>query len=195
MRMSIRLRSLLLTESCEKVVFEVPSPSPELIDPIAHTSCESSLAPCTCSLPSHSLEYPLVKPTDDYITNNPTDDVGLVDIEKEQVEGRANGFDRSIGNYRRYNRFINSYYFYVEDMPKSIVLSSLPYYSIDYSKAFDKLKRALCIIIVFVFMFSYKHLFELHEQAYDKLLQALTASEGDGDILKKEEWLILHRPL
>jgi len=62
-------------------------------------------------------------------------------------------------------------------MPKSIVLLSLPHYFADYSKAFDKLKRALRIIIVFIFMFSYQQLFELYGQVYDKLLRALTASE------------------
>ena len=96
--------------------------------------------------------------------------MALVDIEKEKLEGRANEFDRSLGNYRGYNYSIDPYYFYLEDMPKSIVLSSLPHYSADYSKAFDKLKRALCILIFFIFMFSHWHLFEMYVQVYDKIL-------------------------
>ena len=79
-------------------------------------------------------------------------------------------------------------------MPRSTVLSNLPHYSADYSKAFDKLKRALCIIIVFIFMFSYLHLFEMHGQVYDKLLRALTASKWEIDILKNKKWLMLVRP-
>ena len=35
---------------------------------------------------------------DDYVTNRPTDDLGHVDIEKEQLEGRTNEFDKSLGN-------------------------------------------------------------------------------------------------
>jgi len=85
-----------------------------------------------------------------------------VDIEKEQLKGSANEFDGSIANYRGYNCSINSYYFNLEDMSKSIDLPSLPYYSVDYSKAFDKLKRVICIVIVFIFMFSYLHSFKLH---------------------------------
>ena len=61
---------------------------------------------------------------------------------------------------------------YLEDMSKSIVLLSFPHYFVDYSKALDKLKRALCIIIEFMFMFSYLHWFEMPAQTYDKLLHA-----------------------
>ena len=63
-----------------------------------------------------------------------------MDIEKEQLEERTNEFDRSLSNYRGHNHSINFNYFYLEDIPRSIVLLNLPNYSIDYSKAFDKLK-------------------------------------------------------
>jgi len=77
----------------------VSSPSPELIDLIAHTSCDSCLAPCTHSLPSSSLQYSLVKLIDDYVITNLNDDMGLVDIENNRPEGRVNEFCRSLGNY------------------------------------------------------------------------------------------------
>ena len=64
-----------------------------------------------------------------------------------------------------------------------------------YPKAFEKLKRVLCIIVVIIFIFSYLHLFGRHLQAYDKLLRALTAPECDDDILNNEEWLKLLKPL
>jgi len=59
----------------------VSSPAPELIDPIAHISCESIPIPFICSLPSPALEYSLMKPIDDYVITDPNDDIGLVDIE------------------------------------------------------------------------------------------------------------------
>ena len=91
------------------------------------------------------LKYSLVKFTDDYVIVDPTDDLDPMDMKKEQLEGKANDLDRSLGDYGWYNRYINSYDFYLEDLYRSIALSSLHYYSSDYSNAFDKLNRALCI--------------------------------------------------
>ena len=65
----------------------------------------------------------------------------------------------------------------------------------DFSKASDKLKRELAIIVAFSIMFSYMCLFEMHARAYDKLLRALTASEWEGGMLKNEEWLMFLRAL
>jgi len=61
----------------------VSSPSLERIDPVIHTSLESVLARLSCSPPSPSLEYSLVKPTDDYVILDPINDFGLVDNEKK----------------------------------------------------------------------------------------------------------------
>jgi len=58
-----------------------------------------------------------------------------------------------------------------------VMWTHLSYYFFDFSKAFDKLKRELAILIVFFIVFSYLCFFEMHAQAYDKLLQALTTSE------------------
>jgi len=46
-------------------------------------------------------------------------------------------------------------------MPRSVILPNFPYCYIDYSKAFDNLKRELCLIVEFIFMFSYLLLFEM----------------------------------
>jgi len=62
----------------------------------------------------------LAKPTDNFVITDPTNDLGLMDIEKEQLEGRLSEFDRSLGNYREYNCSINSFDFYLGDMPRSI---------------------------------------------------------------------------
>ena len=61
------------------------SPSLELIDPTTHTSLESVPTRLTCSPPSPSLQYSLVKLMDDYVITNPTYDLGLMDIEKEEM--------------------------------------------------------------------------------------------------------------
>jgi len=62
-------------------------------------------------------------------------------------------------------------------MLEKIMLLSAFDFSTDFSKAFDKFKRALVIIPRCMFWCSYSHLSELHAQIYDKLLRALTASE------------------
>ena len=78
---------------------------------------------------------------------DPNDVLVLMHIEKEQLEGRVNEFDRSLGNYRAYNCSIDSYNFYIKDMPRSIVLLSLPHHSTDYSKTFDKLQRHYALLL------------------------------------------------
>jgi len=67
-------------------------------------------------------------------------------------------------------------------------------YSTDFSKAFDKFKRALAIIFGFMFFCFYLHSSELHAQVFDKLLQAFTTSELVAQILRYEEWLMLIEP-
>ena len=49
---------------------------------------------------------------DDYVTTDANGDLSHVDIEKEQLEGKTDEFDKSLGNYRRYNRSISYCYFY-----------------------------------------------------------------------------------
>ena len=97
------LKESPLGKSCEEVVIEVLSPNLERIDPVIYASLESIPARLSCLPPSPSLEYSLVKPIGDYVITDPTNDLGLVDIEKEQLEGRSNEFDKSLRNYRGYN--------------------------------------------------------------------------------------------
>jgi len=91
----------------------------------------------------------------------------------EELEGNVSKFGRSLGS-RGHKPSVDPCHFYLEDMPKSIVLSSLSHCSISYSKAFDKLKRALRTIVVFTF--CYMHFSKMYAQEYDKLLKALYAS-------------------
>jgi len=55
--------------------------------------------------------------------------------------------------------------------------STFFHHAFDFSMALDKFKRALTIFIVILLVLSHSHHFEMHATAYDKLLQALTASE------------------
>ena len=68
-------------------------------------------------------------------------------------------------------------------------------HAFDFSVAFDKFKRALTLFATGLLVFSYLNHSEMHVFAFDKLLQALTASELMPQILNNdEEWLILLRP-
>ena len=58
-----------------------------------------------------------------------------------------------------------------------IILTTAFNFFTDFSKAFDKFRRALTIISAFLFKCSYLHPSELHAQLFDKLLRALMASE------------------
>ena len=59
-----------LRESCKEIIVEVSPTSLKFSSPIPHTLLELILARFTCSTPSPSLEYSLVKPMDDYVIND-----------------------------------------------------------------------------------------------------------------------------
>jgi len=109
-------------------------------------------------------------PIGDYVITNPNDDVGLVDIENDQLDGRVNEFYKSLGNHKWFSSLTDTYWLCLEDMPMKVMWTSLSHCFSDFLKAFDELKRAFAIVIAFLC------LFEMHAEAYDKLL-ALTASE------------------
>jgi len=50
--------------------------------------------------------------------------------------------------------------------------------------AFSLLKRALTFFVMFIFMLSYSRACEPHAAVFDKLLQALTASNLMSQVLK-----------
>ena len=62
--------------------------------------------------------------------------------------------------------------------------------------ASGKFKSVLIFLAVFLIMLIYLHYHEMHAQADDKLLRALTASVLETRVLMdEEEWLILLAPL
>ena len=83
----------------------------------------------------------------------------------------------SLGTFRGYDPSLDPYSLYLECMPlKTMFVTAFTCFT-DFSKAFDKFKRALTIISAFLFRCSYSPTSEFHAQVFAKLLRALTASE------------------
>ena len=103
----------------------------------------------------------MIKSIDEYGITNFSNDLGLVDIETEQLKGRADEFDKSVGNYKWYNPLIDPCCLYLATYLRNLLF----HYFYDFSKTFNKLKRALAIIGTFLVVSSYLHLFKMHVQA------------------------------
>jgi len=86
------------------------------------------------------------------------------------LEGNEIDYSESAGTFRGYYNSLNLYSLYLEDMPRKIILTIAFDYSTNFSKAFDKFRRELAVIPRLMFGCSYLHSFELHAQAFDKLL-------------------------
>jgi len=95
----------------------------------------------------------------------------------DMLEGNEIDYMDSLGTFRGCDPSLDPYGFYVGNMPVKILFTTAFNFFIDFSKAFDKFRRALTIISAFMFKCSYLHPSELHTQVFDKLLRALTASE------------------
>jgi len=95
----------------------------------------------------------------------------------DMLQGDVSDYIESLGTFRGYDPSLDPYGLYLESRPLKIMFITAVTSFIDFSKAFDKFKRALTIISAFLFKCSYSHASELHAQMFDKLLQALTGSE------------------
>jgi len=100
-------------------------------------------------------------------------------------------FHESLGDIRGYNPSLDPYCTYLEDVPRKIMWNTFFDHDFDFSMAFDEFKRALTLFAPSLLVFSYAHHFEMHAQAHDKFLRALTASELTTRILGDTEWLML----
>jgi len=75
-------------------------------------------------------------------------------------------------------------------MPEKVIWTTLShccFFFFYFFKAFDTLNRTLATIVAFLIVFSYLYMFEMHAQAYDKLIWALTKFEWEGGIMKTKE--------
>jgi len=89
----------------------------------------------------------------------------------------VHAFHESLGDIGGYNPSFDSYFAYLEDMPRKLMWSTFFYHAFDFSMAFDEFKRPQTFFAPSSLVFSYSNHFELHAITYDKLLRALTASE------------------
>jgi len=161
------LDETLIGRSSVDVVVAV-SLSPDLVDHVSPDAINIFHASPSCSLPSHSFGCCDLSPIDSHAV----------------PEGNEDDYSESPYTFRGYDPSLNPYSLYLEDMPRKNMLAIAFDYFIDFSKAFDKFKRALTIIPRFMFGCSYLHSSELRAQLFDKLLQALTASELVAWILR-----------
>ena len=95
----------------------------------------------------------------------------------DALNGKVSDCIESLGTFGGYNPSLDPYSLYLESMPLKILFITSYTFFTDFSKAFDKFRRALVTISAFLFKCSYLHRSELHAQTFDKLLRALTASE------------------
>ena len=82
-----------------------------------------------------------------------------------------------------------------DGLTSSITWSIFFDHAFDCSMVFDEFKRPLTLFAPSLLVFSYSHHFEMHAQAHDKLLRALTTSDLKARILRDKEWLMLLKPL
>ena len=84
-------------------------------------------------------------------------------------------FPESVGDIRGSNPSLDPSCAYLEDVPRKILLCTFVDHTFDFSLAYDMSMRTLPTFAYFLYLFSYSHRFEMHAQAHDKLLRALTA--------------------
>jgi len=95
----------------------------------------------------------------------------------DMLEGNEIDCIDSLGTFRGYGPSPDPYTLYPWSMRVKIMLATECNLFTDFSKAFNKFKRALAIVSAFLFKCSYLHPSEMHAQVFDKLLQPLMASE------------------
>jgi len=78
------------------------------------------------------------------------------------LEGNVFDCMQSLGTFGEYDLFLDPYNLYLGNMPTKILFTIAFNHSTDFSKACDKFRRALTIILHFMFKCSYSHSSELH---------------------------------
>ena len=104
------------------MVITVPASS-DVVDDVSLDPLDTPYASPLCSLPSPFPEY------------------------HNMLHGDVFDCIESLGIFRGYNPSLNPYSLYLESMPLKIMLITAFNFFTDFSKAFDKFKRALMIIL------------------------------------------------
>ena len=128
--------------------------SPDMIDNISSDPLDPFHASSLCSLPSLSPECC---------------NMSLVNYH-DVLEGNVDKCVESLNTFIGYDPSLYPYSLHLGNVPTKNMLTAAFDYFTDFSKAFDKFKRALIIISEFLFKCSYLHQSELHAQVFDKLL-------------------------
>jgi len=134
-----------LVSSCVNVAV-VESTSPDFITDVSPDHVDMLHVSSLPSLPSPSLECDNLS-----ITN-------FHDVLNRKVSGCMD----SLGTFKGYNPSLEPYSLYLESMTLKIMLITAFNFFTDFSKAFDKFRRALTIIPSFLFKCSYSHSSEFH---------------------------------
>jgi len=127
----------------------------------------------------------------DPICTEPLDLTPISSLLLPTTFSHLHAFHESPGDIRGYNPSLDPSCAYLEDMPRKIEWTTSFDYYFNFSMAFGKYKTALTLFAQFLLVFSYSHHLEMHAQAHDKLLRALTNSELTTRILRGKEWLML----
>ena len=88
----------------------------------------------------------------------------------DMLQGDVSDYIESLGTFRGYDPSLDPYSVYLGSMPLKIMLPAAFNFSTDFTKAFDKFRRALVIISAFLFKCSHSHSSEFHALVFDKLL-------------------------
>ena len=139
------------------VVVTVPV-SPDMVDNISPDPLDASHASSLCSLPSpfpecHNMSL-----------------VNYHDVLEENVDDCV----ESLGIFRGYDPSPDPYSLYLGNVPIKIMFTIVCNHSKDFAMAFGKFRRALTIILGFMFKCSYFHPSELQAQVFNKLLRCHT---------------------
>jgi len=102
----------------------------------------------------------------------------LIAIDYHDVlKGRVSNCIRSLGTFKGYNPPFDPFHDYLVDRPRKIIWTTFFGHSLDFSRAYDTIMRALTVIDVSFPVFSYIHHSWMHAGVYNRLLRALTTSE------------------
>lgn len=152
----------ILEDSCKEGMIEVSDPSCELIEHVSPASFELMIGSCICSLPFPPPKLSLIRLINYYMVFDPYFDFDLKNFLMEKLNENVHELDWSLRTGSSYNSSIGTYYKYLEDKPRRIILPTLHHHFADFSKVFDKLKRTLQAVTIMISVFSYPPAFEVH---------------------------------
>jgi len=149
-------------------------------DVFTHEDSQSPLSfPCftyffiTLSFPLSTTLVRLLKILCFFYTDN---DLGYEDNMFNMLGRNIDNF-MSLGYFSGYNASLDPYFMYLVDAPRKIMWNTFFDFSFDFSMAFGLLKIGLTFVAMFFFIFSYSQAYGAHARVFDKLLQALRASD------------------